>query len=72
MINIPKLKGKIVEKGMSIKELAKEINVESSTLYRRMSNNGQTLTIKNVEAIAKALQLSYSDLQEIFFGGYVA
>lgn len=41
MVNVNKLKGKIVECGLSIEELAKRIGKDRATLYRRLNSNGK-------------------------------
>ncbi len=66
-VDIQKLKGRIVEKSKNVHEVAKEIGIDKSTLYRKIKSNGSTLTIKEVTAIAQCLQLSYDDIRTIFF-----
>lgn len=66
MINSNKLKGKIVECGLNVETLAKEVGVEASTIYRKM--NGETeFTIGEAGKIAKILGLNDDDLTAIFF-----
>lgn len=72
MVNINKLKGKIVEKGTNITQLAKIINVDASTLYRKLSNNGATLTIREADLIVKFLDLTVDEANAIFFSQFVA
>lgn len=72
MVNILKLKGKLVENNMTIKELAKVINVNESTVYRKFNNNGDTLTIKEAELISVALKLNRDEINSIFFVDIVA
>ena len=72
MVNINKLKGKIVEKGLNVSKLAKLINVDTSTLYRKINNNGDTLTIKEADSIVKILNLSLDEANAIFFSQFVA
>lgn len=67
MVNILKLKGKLVENGMTIKDLAKVINVNESTVYRKFNNNGDTITIKEAELISVALKLNRDEINSIFF-----
>ena len=71
MVNINKLKGKIVEQGMSIEDLAREIGVNKSTLYRKIQNKGETITIKEANLIRKALNLSGEEVIAIFFSDHV-
>lgn len=65
-VNINKLKGKIVENGLTVATLAQKIGMDATTLYRKLNNNGETLLIREVFAICDALQLSPSDAISIF------
>ena len=69
MVNIPKLKGKMVEKGFTQARLAKSINVSLSTINQRFKQGGDAFTVGEVERIAMALQMSQQDVNEIFFNG---
>lgn len=71
-LNINKLKGKIVENGLTVAVLAKEIGMDRATLYRKISNNGDTMLIKDANAICTALNLSAEDAIAIFFSQFVA
>jgi len=71
-VNINKLKGKIVENGMTIGSLAEKIGVDRATLYRKMSNNGETMLVKDANSIVAALNLSVDDAVAIFFNQFVA
>lgn len=72
MVNINKLKGKVVEKGMTIEKLAEQIGVDRSTLYRKMGSDGETFTIKEANMICDALDLDGREATAIFFSQYVA
>ena len=72
MVNVLKLKGKIVEKGLSIGKLAKKMNMDRATLYRRINNNGDSFTIKEANQMCKELDLSNEEVTAIFFSHYVA
>ncbi|MCX7772940.1 MAG: helix-turn-helix transcriptional regulator [Clostridia bacterium] len=72
MVNINKLKGKIVEKGMSIEKIAEKMGIDRATLYRKLNANGGNITIKDADKIALALDLSPSEAAAIFFSQYVA
>lgn len=71
MVHVNKLKGKIVEKGFTIEEVAKAINVDASTLYRKFQDGGK-FTIKEADQIANFLSLDCSEATSIFFSQYVA
>lgn len=46
MINILKLKGKIVEAGMNISSLSRELKMDRSTFYRKLNEDGTYFSIK--------------------------
>lgn len=71
MVNVNKLKGKIVECGKSVVTLSEAINVDKATLYRKLSNSG-SFTIQEADAITRELNLSVDDAVAIFFAQYVA
>lgn len=64
MININKLKAKIVEQGLSVSEVADKIGIDHSTFYRRLNNGGENFSVREVKKISKILDLSavYSQL----------
>lgn len=65
-MNVNKLKGKIVEKEMSITQLAKEIGIDRSSLYRKLNNEGDTLSIKEANRIVEILGLTREESIAIF------
>lgn len=71
MVNTNKLKGKIVENGKTVTELADDIGVDKATLYRKLNNPG-TITLREADAIVKSLSLTSEDAIAIFFSEYVA
>lgn len=72
MINVNKLKGKIVERGLIIEQLAERIGIDRSTFYRKLSQNGETFSIKEANLICKELNLNVSEATSIFFSDLVA
>ncbi len=71
-MNVNKLKGKIVENGLNVSQLATSIGIDKATLYRKLTSNGETITISEAERIAKTLNLSMEDVNAIFFDNFVA
>lgn len=67
MVNIPKLKGKMVENELSISEMSERIGVDRSTIYRKLNSGGDSFTIAEVQSMAKELQLNTDDINSIFF-----
>lgn len=72
MVNVDKLRGKIVEKRMTIGQLAPMVGIDKSTFYRKLNEDGKTFTIKEVELIVKKLKLTKDEAIEIFFNQGVA
>lgn len=72
MVNINKLRGKIIENGLSVKDLADNLEMDRSTLYRKMNSEGDTMTIRDAEKISKILNLSLEEVNSIFFSNFVA
>lgn len=71
-MNLLKLKGKIAENDMTLKEFALAIGIDYSTLYRKMKNDGDTFLIKEANVIVEVLNLSQEDALNIFFTNNVA
>ena len=72
VVNINKLKGKIVECGLNVSTLAELIDIDKATLYRKLNAEGETITIKEADAISKELHLSREEVNSIFFSQFVA
>lgn len=66
MLDILKLKGKVAENNLNITLLAKKIGMNRDTLYRRIVNNGENLTLKDIKNISGVLKLNRDDIIEIF------
>ena len=71
-MNIRKLRSVMVEKGVSVNDLAKAAGMTKSTFYRRESSSGDSFTIKEANAIKSLLSLSANEAVEIFFTQEVA
>lgn len=64
-MNVNKLKGKIVENGLSVGKLADLIGIERSSMYRKL-NDFKKITIGDAEKIKGALKLNDEEAYEIF------
>ena len=64
-MNERKLKAKCVELDISIDELSKAINKDSSTFYRKLKND--SLTLAEARIIAERLNLTIEEKDIIFF-----
>lgn len=72
MVNVNKLRGAVVEHGFTMESLANSIGMDRATLYRKIVNNGETFTLKEVDGIVKALSLTPDEGMRIFFAQNVA
>lgn len=70
-MNVNKLKGKIVEQGITTAQLAKQIGVNRATLYRKLANP-DTISLKDIAAIIRILDLNANETTAIFFNDPVA
>lgn len=65
-MNVQKLKGKMVEKGMNVNRLAEQLNLDRSSLYRKFGNF-ERLTIGEASQIKEILELTNEEATDIFF-----
>ncbi|MBP3342274.1 MAG: XRE family transcriptional regulator [Peptococcaceae bacterium] len=72
MFNANKLRGKIVENGLSVPEVASALGMDKSTFYRRLDDKEGSFTVKEVSLLSKLLKLSVEELNSIFFAEIVA
>jgi len=72
VVNINKLRGRIIENGLNVETLAGLIGIDRATLYRRLNDGGETFLIKEVSEISRVLNLSNDDINAIFFAQPVA
>ena len=72
MVNVNKLKGKIVECGLNVSTLANRIGIDKATLYRKINENGEPITIREADKISEELKLSKEEVNDIFFSQFVA
>ena len=60
-----KLKGRIIEKGLTMGAVTESLGIARSTLWRKM--NSELLTIEEVEKLISILELTPEESMEIFF-----
>lgn len=72
MVNINKLKGKIVENGYNISVFAKMLNIDKATFYRKLAQDGETFSVKEAGLICEKLKLKSDEAVSIFFSDLVA
>ena len=66
IMNVNKLKAKIVERELSVEKLAVLIGVDRSSLYRKL-NNAEKITIGEANKMKAALEISNAEAVDIFF-----
>ena len=72
MVNVNKLKGKLVELGWSVADLAREMEIDKATLYRKLRDNGKTMLVCEANEIIRILHLTKDEAVAIFFAENVA
>lgn len=65
-MNINKLKGKMVEKEMSVEKLASLLGQNRATVYRKMKG-GDNFTVGEVSVIKTVLEMTNEEASAIFF-----
>ena len=65
-VDIAKLRGRIVEKGLTQEVLAEQLGIDNSTFSRKMKTNGVAFTIGQMHQIAELLSLSGEEAADIF------
>lgn len=63
-------RAKLVERGLTVEDVAKGIGINRATLYRKLKND--TITTKQANDICKYLQLNVGEITNIFFEDTVA
>lgn len=72
MVNVDRLRGRMVEYKINVDKMAALIGINRATFYRKMENNGEAFTIREVNVMSKALNLSLTEVNDIFFGEKIA
>ena len=65
-VNVCKLKGKIVECGLTQEKVAELIGIDRSTFYRKLKNEGLEFSVGEMHSMCRALDLSGAEAIEIF------
>ena len=67
MVNLNKLRGKIVENGLNIADLSKKIGIDKATFYRKLNGNGENFSIREVNSMVRELNMKRDEAMDIFF-----
>lgn len=70
MLDVQKLKGKMVEKGKSVESISAEMGINPATFYRKLKNN--SFEINEASKIVELLSLTNEEAIAIFFAPNVA
>lgn len=65
-VNIPKLRGCMVEKGYNVTTLSRRIGMNKASFYRKLQAEGFSFTIGEMYRIIDALQLDREETACIF------
>ena len=71
MVNVKKLKAKLVESGMNIDDLSKFTGLTKTKIYRRLKHPTE-ITIEEADKMVNVLDLNQSEAISIFFTQYVS
>ena len=62
VVNVNKLRAKMVENGINAESMSKKIGIDRSTFYRKLSADGQTFTIGEADVISKELSKKLQEM----------
>ncbi len=68
MANMEKLKRKMKQRGVTYSELSRKMDINRSTLYRKIASEGDCFSVREAVYIGRTLGLSLAETAEIFFG----
>lgn len=71
-MNARVLKAKMMEKNVSFEEMSQELGVHKSTLYRKLSSDGKTMSVYEAQKCGVLLGLTEAEMTLIFFDSKVA
>lgn len=64
--NMDVLRGKMTERRVTCEEMARQIGVDVSTLYRKMRSEGTSFTVGQMHKIVEVLKLTPDEASSIF------
>jgi transcriptional regulator with XRE-family HTH domain len=71
-INKEILKARMEKRGVTVSDMASALEIDESTYYRKINSGGVNFSVKQVNEIAKVLNLSKKDCINIFFADKLA
>lgn len=67
VVNVQRLKGKIVEKKTTQESVADAMGMNRSTFYRKMKNGGNGFTVGDIHKMIACVPLTKKEAMDIFF-----
>lgn len=61
MVNVNKLKAKMVELGMNVEELSSQVGIDRATFYRRLASNGEDFYVKEADGFQQGRLFDFPD-----------
>lgn len=69
-IDVAELKRMIVKKNTTLDAVAKQLDIDRSTLYRKMRGDARGITVREAQEISLYLGLDIDEVLRIFWGVY--
>lgn len=66
MVNVPKIRGRMVELGLTVRAVADALSLDPASVYRRL-NHPEQITVGEANILKGLLQLSGEEASAIFF-----
>lgn len=66
-MNTRLIREKVKSKGLSLEELANDIGIDRSTLYRKLQDDGETFKVSEMKLLISVLELTPDEVNLIFF-----
>lgn len=66
-MNTRLLREKMHEAGMTINDLASQVGIDRSTLYRKLQDDGGSFKVHEIKKIITCLQMTTDEVNRIFF-----
>lgn len=65
-IAVEQVKHHMCNLGLTVKQVASELDIDESTYYRKMAHDGDAFSIGQVQRLAALLKLTKAEAREIF------
>lgn len=65
-IDVERIKARMSELGLTVKDVVSDLGIDESTYYRKMANNGKTFSVEQVQRLRILLDLTKQEASEIF------